>query len=670
MADWQSAASCRASHDSSTTARDEEARHDSLTLQRTGISVSQAEADFADLQHEFTGVSRASRQDKEVDAEKAEVPSEKDGSVFDLEAALRGDLDAGLGPRHVGVYWDGLTVRGVGDTTNYMQTLPDVLVNLARGAARPLLSLVDRGRGRGREAEATLLRDFQVLCRPGEMVLVLGRPGAGCTTFLKAMANQRRGFMSVMGEVLYGPLTAREFERFRGEAVYSAEDDVHHATLTVEQTLGFALDCKMPARRPSRMSKAAFKAHVVDTLLAMFNMAHARHTPVGDEAVRGVSGGERKRVSIAEMMATRAGVLAWDNSTRGLDASTALDFARALRVLTDLYRTATFVSLYQASESMYGLFDTVLVVDAGRKVYFGPAAAARAHFEGLGFARAPRQATPDYLTACTDEAARRYAPGRSAADAPAGPDALAAAFSRFGLQARLDADMAAYHAALAAAAAAREPARRSVYQVGFYRQVWALARRQFALKLQDRFNLAVSWARSVLVAAVLGSLYLGLDASSASAFSRGGLFFISVFFNALQAFSEIAGTMLGRAVVDKYRAYAFHRPSALWIAQILVDQAFAASEIMVFSLIVYFMTGLARDAGAFFTFYLMILSGNVAMTLVFRIIGCLSPDFDHAVKLAVIFTTLFATTSGYIIQYQSEKPWLRWVFGSTCWASA
>jgi hypothetical protein len=77
----------------------------------------------------------------------------------------------------------------------------------------------------------------------------------------------------------------------------------------------------------------------------MLNIPHTKNTLVGDEFVRGVSGGERKRVSIAEMMATRARVQCWDNSTRGLDASTALDFVRSLRVMTDILGQTTFVSL-------------------------------------------------------------------------------------------------------------------------------------------------------------------------------------------------------------------------------------------------------------------------------------------------------------------------------------
>ena len=120
---------------------------------------------------------------------------------------------------------------------------------------------------------------------------------------------------------------------------------------------------------------------------------------------------------------------------------------------------------------------------------------------------------------------------------------------------------------------------------------------------------------------------------------------------------------MGRPIVNKHRAYTFYRPSALWLAQIIIDVGFAAAQILVFSIIVYFMCGLVRtEAGAFFTFYLTIVTGYLAMTLFFRTIGCLCPDFDYAMKFAAVIITLFVLTSGYLIQYQSEQSWLRWIF--------
>jgi ATP-binding cassette, subfamily G (WHITE), member 2, SNQ2 len=186
--------------------------------------------------------------------------------------------------------------------------------------------------------------------------------------------------------------------------------------------------------------------------------------------------------------------------------------------------------------------------------------------------------------------------------------------------------------------------------------------RQFLIKWQDKFSLVVSWITSIVIAIVLGTVWLNLPKTSAGAFTRGGLLFISLLFNAFQAFSELASTMIGRPIVNKHKAYTFHRPSALWIAQITVDLAFSAVQILIFSIIVYFMCGLVREAGAFFIFYLIIVSGYLAMTLFFRTVGCFCPDFDYAIKFAATIITLFVITSGYIIQYQSEKVWLRWIY--------
>ncbi|KAI0155258.1 ABC-2 type transporter [Xylariaceae sp. FL1272] len=647
----------------------------------SGISVKRAESDFAELQREISGRSRASRVssrrslgDPEKGA-KADVDgSETSTEDFDLETVLRGGLDAeqqaGIRPKHIGVYWDGLTVKGMGGFTNYVQTFPDAFVSFV-DYWTPLKNLMGWG---AKGVEATLLDNFKGVINPGEMVLVLGRPGSGCTTFLKSITNQRWGYTGVTGEVMYGPFTHEEFEDYRGEAVYNQEDDIHHATLTVEQTLGFAIDTKVPNKLPAGVDKAKFKSDVISTLLKMFNIEHTRKTVVGDALVRGVSGGERKRVSIAEMMITNACVLSWDNSTRGLDASTALDFVKSLRIQTDLYKTSTFVSLYQASENIYKQFDKVLVIDSGKQVYFGPATEARSYFEGLGFLPRPRQTTPDYVTGCTDEFERQYSDGYSPANAPHSPETLAAAFEQSAYSKQLTTDMSDYKARLehetekhqdfrtAVREAKRRGAKRSVYSVGFHLQVWALMKRQFVLKLQDKLGLFLSWLRAIVIAIVLGTLYLNLGSTSASAFSKGGLLFIALLFNAFQAFSELGSTMTGRPIVNKHKAYAFHRPSALWIGQIFVDTAFSAVQILVFSIIVYFLTDLTRTAGHFFTFYLLILVGNIAMTLFFRIIGCLSPDFDYAVKFAVVTITLFIVTSGYLIQYQSQQVWLRWIF--------
>jgi len=380
-----------------------------------------------------------------------------------------------------------------------------------------------------------------------KMLLVLGVPGSGCTTFLRVLANQRSGYANIDGNIEYGGIDANTFAKlYRGEAVYSQEgtpmswinmivDDIHFPTLTVRQTLDFALETKVPRKRLPGESKEQFKRDVISTLLKMYNIEHTENTLLGGNArVRGISGGERKRVSIAEMMISRGSVFCWDNTTRGLDSSTALDFAKSLRIFTDIYKLPTIVSLYQASESIYSLFDKVLVICEGRQVYFGPATDARSYFEDLGFAAKLRQTTSDYLTACTDPLERDYAEGLNVSSVPDTAEKLERVYKSSAIFARMIEDKDAYKAEVTRDSTARDEfcravlddkhsltPKRSVYSIPFHKQTIALYRRQFRLKWQDRFTLATSWTTVMVIAILVGTLFFNLPLTSQGAFTRG-----------------------------------------------------------------------------------------------------------------------------------------------------
>jgi len=183
------------------------------------------------------------------------------------------------------------------------------------------------------------------------------------------------------------------------------EDDVHFPTLTVRQTLEFALQCKTPKRN----RKDIPQYH--EMLARVFGISHVLDTLVGNSFIRGVSGGERKRISIVESLAANSSVVAWDNSTRGLDAASALDYTRSLRILTDTCGKATIVSLYQVSDSVFDLSDKVLLIDQGRMIFQGPSHLAKPYFESLGYECQERQTISDFLASVTSISERRFKSG-------------------------------------------------------------------------------------------------------------------------------------------------------------------------------------------------------------------------------------------------------------------
>lgn len=168
-----------------------------------------------------------------------------------------------------GVTWNDLSVTGAGGMKIHLRTFPDAVVEFILS---PLI-MFGPYFGLFTPAPKTLLHSFNGVARPGEMVLVLGRPGSGCSTFLKSIANQRDGYLRVDGDVRYAGIEATEFKkRFAGEVVYNAEDDMHHATLTVEQTLDFALFTKTPGKRVPGQTKDQFRSQVINTLLKMVSL--------------------------------------------------------------------------------------------------------------------------------------------------------------------------------------------------------------------------------------------------------------------------------------------------------------------------------------------------------------------------------------------------------------
>lgn len=127
------------------------------------------------------------------------------------------------------------------------------------------------------------------------------------------MANRRDEFHAVEGEVCYNSFTPDDIRlHYRGDVQYCPEDDVHFPSLTVAQTIGFAAKTRVPRARVQGLTRKQFWMQITDILMTLFGLRHVRKMPVGDAALRGVSGGEKKRVSISEMLATRNLLACWD----------------------------------------------------------------------------------------------------------------------------------------------------------------------------------------------------------------------------------------------------------------------------------------------------------------------------------------------------------------------
>ena len=629
--------------------------------------------DIADAERQFTELERyLSSRDKDADVEKQD-----ENEVFDLREWLSGVQKEGekidQKRKSLGVSWNDVSVVGTASMDLNVPTIPSMALFEVIGPVMGILGLF--GIKLMKPKTRNLLQGFTGSAKPGEMVLVLGRPGSGCSTFLKTITNKRNGFIDTLGDVHYGGIPADEMaKRYMGEVVYSEEDDQHHATLTVARTLDFALRVKATAKILPEHTRQTYRKLIRDTLLKMVNIEHTKHTLVGSPTVRGVSGGERKRVSILEGLISGATVFGWDNSTRGLDASTALDYVKSMRILTDMLQATMFVSLYQASEGIWEQFDKVMIIDEGRCVYYGPRTEARQYFIDLGFADRPRQTSADYITGCTDQYERIFQDGRDETNVPSNPEALEEAYRNSRFYKAALADKEAYDAVAKADAEATQEFKQAVieskhtgvrqksqYTVPFWQQVYALWLRQMQMTIGDKFDIFMSYVTAIVIALLAGGIFFDLPTTSDGVFTRGGCLFILLLFNSLTAFAELPTQMMGRPILARQSSFAFYRPSALTVAQLLADLPFGVPRTTIFVIILYFMAGLARTPGAFFTAWFIVLVAYYSFRALFSFFGAVTTNFYSAARLAAIVMSALVLWAGYVIPQAAMRRWLFWI---------
>ncbi|EUC45169.1 hypothetical protein COCMIDRAFT_96219 [Bipolaris oryzae ATCC 44560] len=572
------------------------------------------------------------------------------------------DINNQASSRKLGVTWKNLSVSVVPADERFKENILsqfNLLQLLKDFRAKPALK--------------PILESSSGCVRPGEMLLVLGRPGSGCTTLLKMLANKRNGYAQVDGEVHYGSLDAEQAKQYSGSIVINNEEELFYPTLTVGETMDFATRLNMPANlEGNRSSRTEARRNFKQFLLNSMGIAHTEGTKVGDAYVRGVSGGERKRVSIIETLATRGSVVCWDNSTRGLDASTALEYVRALRCLTDTMGMSTIVTLYQAGNGIYDLFDKVLVLDQGKQIYYGSREEAQPFMENLGFVCGDGSNVADYLTGVTVPSERQIKLGFETTFPRKNTD-IRYAYEQSTIKAKMDQELdypfteeakattEAFITSVLGEKSGQLP-KSSPMTVSFPDQVKACVIRQYQVLWGDKPSLIMRQATNIIQALISGSLFYNAPDNTAGLFLKSGALFLSLLFNALFTLSEVNDSFVGRPILAKQKNFAFFNPAAFCIAQVAADIPILIFQTASFVLIVYWMTALKETAAAFFTNWFVVYVVTLAMTAMMRTIGAGFPSFNSASKVSGFAITATIVYMGYEIPKPDMHPWFVWVY--------
>ncbi|KAH6615048.1 opaque-specific ABC transporter CDR3 [Boeremia exigua] len=564
--------------------------------------------------------------------------------------------------RVAGFAFEGLDVWGQGSPTDFQSTVGNTILKL------PALF------GRGSQ-KIEILRGLDGLLLPGEQLCVLGPPGSGCSTLLKTIAGETHGFqVSPESYVNYQGISATDMQSmFRGEAVYTAEVDAHFPQLSVGDTLYFAALARAPRNLPGGVAKEQYAAHLRDVVMAMFGISHTMNTRVGNDFVRGVSGGERKRVTIAEATLSFAPLQAWDNSTRGLDSANAVEFCKTLRTQCDVFGTSVSVALYQSPQAAYDLFDKVTVLYEGRQIYFGPAREARDYFQRLGFECPESQTTPDFLTSMTSPAERRIRSGYENST-PRTSDDFARCWRESAERQLLLRDIAEYKqnhplggtgceqfATSRNLEKSQTQRSTSPFTLSYWGQVRLCMWRELKRLKGDPSVPITMLTVNFFEALIIASIFYNLPANTSSLFMRGAVLFMMVLLNAFSSMLEIMSLYAKRQIVEKHNRYALYHPSAEAMASMVVDLPHKILNGLVVNCTLYFMANLRREAGAFFFFYLIAFTMTLSMSMFFRLFASMTKTIAQALAPSSIILLVLVLYMGFGIPVKYMKGWASWV---------
>ncbi|KAH7159482.1 ABC-2 type transporter-domain-containing protein [Dactylonectria estremocensis] len=568
-------------------------------------------------------------------------------------------------PKTTGIAFQNLNVYGFGTDTDFQKSVGNIFLDAVTLAKKVLNKKQER---------VDILYDLEGVVHSGEMLCVLGPPGSGCSTFLKTVAGETHGFHIQESSTLnYQGIHPDQIRTaFRGEAIYTAEVDHHFPQLTVGDTLYFAAAARCPKNIPAGITRKEYVEHLRDVTMAMFGISHTKNTRVGDDFVRGVSGGERKRVTIAEASLSYSPLQCWDNSTRGLDSANAVEFCRTLRTQADVMGCTSCVAIYQAPQVAYDLFEKVLVLYKGRQIFFGKASRAQSYFEELGFVCPDQQTTADFLTSMTSSQERIIRPGCEN-ETPRTPEDFARAWKESRDRALLMEEIEDYierhpfHGEhydkfLESRRMDQSSAQRAMspFTLSYFQQMSLTLWRSVVMLKTDPSLTLTMLVTNFLQAIIVSSIFYNLSETTASFQNRAVLLFFIILMNAFSSILEIISLYAKRKIIEKHARYALYHPSAEALSSMVVDLPYKIMNAIISNITMYFMGNLRREPGAFFFFLMVIFTTTMTMSMLFRLIASLTKSIAQAMAPSAIILLGLVLYTGFTIPTQYMRSWISW----------
>eukprot|EP00736_Rhodelphis_marinus_P011077 Rmarinus@m.24838 len=500
-----------------------------------------------------------------------------------------------------------------------------------------------------------LLNNVHGSAQQGDVVAVMGPSGAGKTTLLNALAGRLEYIKDaeLHGHIL---VNGHDMDRstFRRISAYVMQTDALYGHLTVRETILMAAILRLPADVPTEQKHAQ-----VEKLISELGLSKVADSIVGDEMQRGLSGGEKKRTTIAVELIANPSLLFLDEPTTGLDSFQAYNVMEALQRLASGGRTI-LTTIHQPRSSIFNMFDKIILLSEGEVVYAGLAKRAVSYFTERGHP-CPQHYNPadffldlialDYRSPELEKSSRgrreelvSYWNGQHA---PSAHEVLSSELNE-----------GSQHAV-------------ATKNTSWLQQFYHLSVRVLRQTTRNKFMTYVMVGQHILIGVVLGALYSDISTDADSVHDRMGVLMFLIINEAFNALFAAVNTFPPeRVVMRRERAAKSYHASAFYLAKVIAEAPFHLIGPIVFMLPCYFLAHLRNSASAFlsnlFSVCLLYYSGN-ALGMV---ISALSPTVQIAGAAGPPVLVILLIFGGFYINVDSLPVGAQWIKYLSCiyWA--
>ncbi|XP_027337469.1 ABC transporter G family member 31-like [Abrus precatorius] len=629
---------------------------------------------------EQVDVRKLDRVNREQLVKEALATDEQDN--YKLLSAIKERFNrVGLEVPSIEVRYKNLTVGA--DVQLGSRALP-TLLNYMRDSFESMLNGL--GISRPKRHSLTILNDISGTIKPGRITLLLGPPGSGKTTLLLALAGKLDSNLKKSGSITYNGHEQREFCIQRASA-YTSQTDNHIAELTVRETFDFANRCQgssdaefvknlgslekeknvVPSAEIDAFMKASAvggKRHNVmtDYVLKVLGLDVCSDTVVGNEMIRGVSGGQKRRVTTGEMIVGPRKALFMDEISTGLDSSTTFQIVKCIRNFVHQMDATVLVALLQPAPETFELFDDLLLLSDGYVVYQGPRENVLEFFESLGFKLPPRKGVADFLQEVTSKKDQpQYWADSSKPYKFISVPEIAEAFknSKFGKS--VESMQTAPFDKSKSHPTALPKTRFAVAKWDLFK---ACMCRELTLVNRNRFLYIFRTCQVTFVGFVTCTMFLQTrfhaKNESTGTLYQSALFFalVHMMFN---GYSELSLLISRLPVFYKQRGNLFY-PAWTWsLSTWILGIPYSVIEAVIWTCVTYYSIGLAPAPGRFFRHMALLFMLHQMALGLFRFMASLARDMVLANTFGTAALMIVFLLGGFIIPKGMIKPW--WIWG-------